>query len=325
MKKWHPLAALGAIAAIPALAAGCEPEPLSQLVVVITTDMAPPKDFDILRVEVFNEGALKFQFEGPIPGNPDEKTRIVLPGTLGLLGSDDASDAIRIEVGVRNGASGPVRVVREAVTTIPQERVAMLSMPIQFLCKKDDIPFDNDDKLQSECGEGKTCIAGRCEDSYVDSSTLPDWDAARVFGGSKDPTKGVCFDVQTCFSEAELIDTTKLDLASCSFEARRPRGGRLRRPVPRGQRARGARALGRPDDHAGGRARAVQRPRDRDRHGDRRRAARAEARGHDRAGAAPPGAEAHRDREGAPRIDACSDARPDAGAHPDRDAKEEPA
>lgn len=217
MKKWHPLAALGAIAAIPALAAGCEPEPLSQLVVVITTDMAPPKDFDILRVEVFNEGALKFQFEGPIPGNPDEKTRIVLPGTLGLLGSDDASDAIRIEVGVRNGASGPVRVVREAVTTIPQERVAMLSMPIQFLCKKDDIPFDNDDKLQSECGEGKTCIAGRCEDSYVDSSTLPDWDAARVFGGSKDPTKGVCFDVQTCFSEAELIDTTKLDLASCSF------------------------------------------------------------------------------------------------------------
>lgn len=217
MKNWHPLAALAAAATIPALAAGCEPAPLSQLVVVISTDMAPPKDFDILRIEVFKEGALKFEFEGPIPGNPDDETRVVLPGTLGLLSPEDPSDAIRIAVGIRNGASGPVRVVREAVTTIPQDRVAMLALPIQFLCKKEDIPFNNDNKLASECGPDKTCIAGRCEDSYVDPATLPDWDPAQVFGGSRDPSKGVCFDVQTCFAEAELIDTSKLDLAACTF------------------------------------------------------------------------------------------------------------
>lgn len=217
MKKWHSLAALAALASIPVLGAGCEPAPLSQIVVVITTDMAPPKDFDILRVQVFNEGSLKFEFQGPIPGSPTEELRIVLPGTLGLLGSEDPSDAIRIAVGVRNGAEGPVRVVREAVTTIPKDRVAMLPMPIQFLCKKDDIPFDNNNDIQSECGEGKTCLAGRCEDSYVDSATLPDWDPKRVFGGAIDPAKGVCFDVQTCFAEAELIDAAGLDLATCSF------------------------------------------------------------------------------------------------------------
>lgn len=217
MKKWHSLAALASIAAIPLIAAGCEPAPLSQLVVVITTDMAPPKDFDILRIEVFKEGALKFEFEGPIPGNPDDETRVVLPGTLGLLAPEDPSDAVRIAVGVRNGASGPVRVVREAVTTIPKERVAMLNLPIQFLCKQEEIPFNNDNKLQSECGEGKTCIAGRCEDNVIDSSTLPNWDPAQVFGGSKDPAKGTCFDVQTCFAEAELIDDTKLDLENCTF------------------------------------------------------------------------------------------------------------
>jgi hypothetical protein len=217
MKKWYPFAALAASVAIPAIVAGCEPAPLSQLVVVITTDMAPPKDFDILRIEVFKEGALKFEFEGPIPGNPDDETRIVLPGTLGLLSPEDPSDAIRIAVGVRNGASGPVRVVREAVTTIPQERVAMLALPIQFLCKQEDIPFNNDNKLQSECGEGKTCIAGRCEDNVVDSSTLPDWDPEQVFGGAKDPSKGLCFDVQTCFAEAEIVDTALIDKGSCSF------------------------------------------------------------------------------------------------------------
>lgn len=217
MKRWYPLFAPLAALAIPLCAAGCEPEPLSQLVVVITTDMAPPKDFDILRIEVFKEGALKFQFEGPVPGNPDDETRVVLPGTLGLLSPEDPSDAVRIAIGVRNGASGPVRVMREAVTTIPQERVAMLNLPLQFLCKKEDIPFDNNNKLKSECGEGKTCIAGRCEDSAIDSSTLPNWDPAKVFGGSKDPAKGTCFDVQTCFAEAELIDTTKLDLTTCTF------------------------------------------------------------------------------------------------------------
>lgn len=217
MKKRPHLLALAALAAVPALSAGCEPAPLGELVVVITTDMAPPKDFDILRVEVFKEGALKFQFQGPIPGNPQEETRIVLPATLGLLSPEDPSDAIRIEVGIRNGADGPVRAVREVVTTIPAERVAMLPVPIQFLCKKENIALTTDNKLQSECGEGKTCIAGRCEDNVVDSSTLPDWDAAKVFGGANDPANGVCFDVQTCFAEAELVNSASIDLASCTF------------------------------------------------------------------------------------------------------------
>lgn len=219
MRKWHLAAAVLTVAGIPALSAGCEPAPLGELVLIVKTDMAPPKDFNKMRIQVFNEGSLKFNYEGPVPGDPGDEERIVLPSTLGLVAPEDPANAIRIEVGVRSGGKeGPVRVVREVVTTIPTDRVAMLNLPIQFLCKSDDIPFDNDGNLKpSDCPEGKTCIAGACQDSVVDSSTLPDYDEKSVFGGNADPKKGVCFDVVKCFEKAELIDTTMLDKATCTF------------------------------------------------------------------------------------------------------------
>ncbi|MBK8254306.1 MAG: hypothetical protein IPK82_16765 [Polyangiaceae bacterium] len=219
MKKRHLGAALFTMASVAALAGGCEPAPLGQLVVIVKTDMAPPKDFNKLRIEVFNEGNLKFQFEGPVPGDPGDEARIVLPSTLGLVAPEDPTNSIRIAIGVRSGGKeGPVRVVREVVTTIPIDRTAMLNVPIQFLCKSEEIPFDNSGNLKSsDCPDGKTCIAGRCEDNVVDSATLPDYDPDSLFGGSDDPTKGQCFDVQTCFAEAELIDSVNFDLDSCSF------------------------------------------------------------------------------------------------------------
>ncbi|MEZ4294334.1 MAG: hypothetical protein R3B70_05110 [Polyangiaceae bacterium] len=219
MKARHLFGALATVASIPLLAAGCEPAPLGQLVVIVKTDMAPPKDFNKLRIEVFNEGNLKFQFEGPVPGDPEDTARIVLPSTLGLVAPEDPTNSIRIAIGVRSGGKeGPVRVVREVVTTIPVDRTAMLNVPIQFLCKNDDIPFDNNGNLKSgDCPDGQTCIAGRCEDNVIDSSTLPDYDPDSLFGGSDDPSKGLCFDVQTCFAEAELIDELNFDLDTCTF------------------------------------------------------------------------------------------------------------
>lgn len=224
MTKSHAAAALLLTAALaPALAAGCKPEPLGEMVLIIKTDMAPPKDFDTLVVLVFNEGELKFKFEGPLPGDPKEEERVVLPSTLGLVAPEDPTNAIRIEVGVRSGGQdGPLRVVREVVTTVPGDRVVMLHMPIQFLCKKaeDYPPFQNQEATDikpADCPNGKTCIAGICETSVVDSAKLPDYDANTVFGGSGDPKKGKCFDVARCFENAELIDDTTLDTKACSF------------------------------------------------------------------------------------------------------------
>ena len=219
MRKWHLAAAVLTVAGIPALSAGCEPAPLGELVLIVKTDMAPPKDFNKMRIQVFNEGALKFNYEGPVPGDPADEQRIVLPSTLGLVAPEDPANTIRIEVGVRDGGKeGKVRVVREVVTTIPKDRVAMLNVPIQFLCKSEDIPFDNDGNLKpSDCPDGKTCIAGSCQDSVVDSSTLPDYDEKSVYGGNADPAKGKCFDVVKCFEKAELIDTATLDKATCTF------------------------------------------------------------------------------------------------------------
>ena len=78
MRKWHLAAAVLTVAGIPALSAGCEPAPLGELVLIVKTDMAPPKDFNKMRIQVFNEGALKFNYEGPVPGDPADEQRIVL-------------------------------------------------------------------------------------------------------------------------------------------------------------------------------------------------------------------------------------------------------
>src|SRR5262249_33098247 len=129
----------------------------------------------------------------------------------------------RIEIGVKGGGTmGKLRVVREVVTTVPQDRIVMLHMPIQFLCKKaDDFPpfqdLDSNTIAPADCPDGKTCIAGACEDSVVDSETLPVYDPTTVYGGSGDPKKGRCFDVAQCFSQAELIDDTNFDPKQCSF------------------------------------------------------------------------------------------------------------
>jgi hypothetical protein len=218
MRKVLLLPAAAAVAAIPAISAGCNPAPLGEIVLVVTTDMAPPKDFNKLRIQIFKEGTLAFQYEDLVPGDPKDKKRIVIPSTLGLVAGEDASKVVRIEVGVRSGAQdGPVRVVREAVTTVPPDRVVQLNLPIQFLCKASNIPYDNDGNLTTGCDKGKTCIAGTCQDSTIDSRTLPDYDPKNVFGGASDPAKGACFDVAKCFQTADLIEAATFDIKTCSF------------------------------------------------------------------------------------------------------------
>jgi sugar lactone lactonase YvrE len=187
------------------LAAACSAEPLGEIVVVVQTDVSLPKDIDTIRIEVLSDGVPKFKNDYERLGTGDAPIR--LPGTLALLASEDPSAAVQILVSARSGGKeGDVRIVREVVTTVPEDRVVTMQLPLQFLCDGKAQIVDGNPK--SDCPEGQTCLAGVCADDGVDSATLPDFRPEDVF------VPGVCIDVGVCFNTATPAE---VDTGDCSI------------------------------------------------------------------------------------------------------------
>lgn len=194
---WITASLFGALA-VP----GCSTKPVGQLVLVVQTDLALPKDIDSIRIEVTSDGVPKFDDTYTRLGSTDGE--IHLPGTLSLVGSSDSASTADIIVSARSGSK--VRIVTEVVTTIPTDRAATMQLPLQFLC-------DGQGKMQgasaaSTCPGGQSCLAGACKTSSVDSSALPTYDPGSVFGD------GTCFDVSRCFDDLTIAD---VDMGGCTF------------------------------------------------------------------------------------------------------------
>jgi hypothetical protein len=200
------LASRGSTLALPFLCAvmtGCTTDPVGQIVIAVQTDVHLPKDIDTIRIEVLNEGVPKFKNDYERLGTPEGA--ILLPGTLTLVASDDPTDAVQVIVSAFSG--GDVSILREAVTTIPPERTVTLQLPLQFLCDGQ-ADIDDSGNAVSTCPEGKTCIAGQCQDNAVDSNTLPDYRPEDIY------VTGVCLDVGVCFNLGEELEPD----ADCSVE-----------------------------------------------------------------------------------------------------------
>jgi hypothetical protein len=206
MRRARHAAALGLCAlGLAAFAPGCSTKVIGQIVLVIQTDLSLPKDIDTIRIEVLNEGVPKFKNDYDRLGSKDGKIR--LPGTLALDAPENPTDAISIIVSARSGGKdGLVRVVREVVTTVPPGRSAELDLPIEFLCIGSG-KLENGN-VASTCADGETCIAGKCVDAKVDSSTLPDYLDKSALGD------GSCLDVASCFDSGAIA---AVDLASCTI------------------------------------------------------------------------------------------------------------
>ncbi|WP_438013953.1 hypothetical protein WMF18_23855 [Sorangium sp. So ce315] len=209
--------ALRAAAAVGLIALGGCSSP-SELMIAVHTDLGVPDDIDLVKIAVFRGGREKFVDEYPNLGGEGAGAR--LPFTLGLV-----AEAPGVEVHVRASAwsKGLPRIVREAVTTIPSERVALLHLPLHFLCDgfarrvdRADLDAPLDGVENARCGEGETCVAGACVAAEVDSSTLPDYAPEDVFGGSGSQGGSACFDVARCFAAAREVSL--LDAGGdCSF------------------------------------------------------------------------------------------------------------
>lgn len=204
LAKLAALAAVGlALAGLVPLIASCDGDvlpPKGQLMLVVTSNMAPPKDFDTLHVEVREDGATApaLDVDYALGGSQAVK----LPATLGIVAGSDPNKIVRVTVEGRRGDA--VRVRRLAVTRVPPDRIATLPMPIDGLCVDTSCP-------PAANGDPQTCIAGSCQSAKVESSELPDYSAVSVFGGGTGRGDGTCFDTLSCFSTGRVVPVRRDD------------------------------------------------------------------------------------------------------------------
>lgn len=167
--------------------AGCS-EPSGEIVLVVSTDMSIPKDIDAIRITVRSGDKRFLDIDYPFGAE-----QLKLPGTLGVVG--EAGQPLTISAaGLKDGV---VRVMREVQTRVPDVHESMLRLPLHWLCEGSVIASVSGEPA---CPDGQMCFAGRCASNGVDSSLLPPFSEAEVFGGgSGSGVDGACFDTTACF------------------------------------------------------------------------------------------------------------------------------
>jgi len=214
-----------------ALCAGhvaCSREPTA-LVIAVDTDMGVSDDLDELGLYVGVAGEVKTSLRVPTSVNEPAK----LPGTLSILQPSDESTPIHVRIaGYKNGQ---LRVVRDAISTVPSGQLSLVRMPLHWLAathvsastsaplssatqsakpgqvKLRAIP--NDDTTFSEfapffpgyvspCPQGQTSDQGQCINAIpAEVTKVSSGDMVReVYGGALglDPKTGIA-EGGTCF------------------------------------------------------------------------------------------------------------------------------
>jgi len=215
----NAMARLGvlSLAAACAIAASCKADKApakGELMLSIQTDMQLPKDVSKVLIDVSVYGNKLFYNEydvGP--------SGLRIPATLAIVAGKDPGTPVTIRVIALQ--AGKVRMLKEVVTTVPTDRIALLRVPIQWLCDgQAEEPAPQ--VYQSTCPVGKTCEAGACVSFTVDSSMLETYEPGMVYGGATGPgVDGKCLDTVACFSKGYL---EAYDASDCSIAA--PTGGK---------------------------------------------------------------------------------------------------
>lgn len=192
-------------------ACGNELEPRGQLMIAINSDMSVTKDMDEVRVEVKRADGTSLP-DRQIPILPSQPAPFgkPLPGTLAIVPSDAGGESVRVRLTARrlNQDTGlsESRVVREAIVKVPTDRIAMLSMPLRWLCDGQ-VEAAEGDSFRSACpDEDDTCVAGACKSAKIEQNLLPDYQPSSVFGGGTPSGEGSkCLDVPYCFAQANVV------------------------------------------------------------------------------------------------------------------------
>lgn len=194
---------------------GCGETQAGEIMIGISTNMSLPKDVSAIRIQVLAHGEhLHDKVYNVGPGEDRQK----LPGSLAVIQGEDATTPVTMKVIALQGADRTARIVAKAISTVPDERIAYLNLPVDWLC--DGTPRSTGDAIdpdyEPECGDGMTCVAGACVTSTVDETSLDDYEPGALFGGGTGEGDGTCFDTQPCFAEGA---TPTLSLGDCTFDA----------------------------------------------------------------------------------------------------------
>jgi hypothetical protein len=205
--------------AIVVIACSSKPAPNGELMLAFNTDMSLPKDINAIAVKVTQNGKTLFYNSYQVGPKPAQ----TLPATLGMTPPSDKGSPVKVQiVGLKQDTTA--RVLREVLTVIPTTRTALMRVPIQWICDKTVTAQGNDadgnPTFQGTCPEGQTCLAGECADETVDSSQLPDYNEAEVYGGGdQSGNGGTCFDTVRCLAQAQAVQVNPQD---CSFSMTSP-------------------------------------------------------------------------------------------------------
>ncbi|MDP9149659.1 MAG: hypothetical protein M3O36_06935, partial [Myxococcota bacterium] len=186
MRRSRPVLALLAGVLVCCGVASCRTsKPPGELVVLVTTDLSVPKDIDTLHVNVSLAGGQSLLSHDYALG----PTGLKLPATLGVVTGPHTTAPVTIQVsGLLQGST---RVARETVVTLPTDRMAMLPMPLEWLC------------IGVSCHSGETCRAGTCVSATAPAIPKDYLRASGDAGGTADGG-GACFDTAACFESATL-------------------------------------------------------------------------------------------------------------------------
>ncbi|WP_433933939.1 hypothetical protein AB3662_05820 [Sorangium cellulosum] len=199
---------LGSTAALAVASAGCTAPAMGELMVAVQTDMAVPKDLDHVEMEVLSDG-------NPVILNDLKElgpNRFQLPGTRGLTVSEDPSREIRIRVRALLGKR--IRVEHTVLTTVPEDRVATLWVPLHFLCSMDAEGGEaREPDLAGACPDDPACAAAACGERRVSAASLPDY-------AEQDVLHHACFDAAKCFQRVSPLEDGDLDAEDCTIAAR---------------------------------------------------------------------------------------------------------
>ena len=181
-------------------APSCTALPIGETMIVLQTDLSLPKDVDRVTIQALVRGDQRHFSSFEKLGSEGQ---LQIPASIGLTLGDGTDPTTPVTFRVTAFQNGKARVIREAITTIPKDRLVALKLPIQWLCWKENLvveQVDGQDHAVSDCPDNETCIAGSCADSKVDPATLDTYSPETVFGGGTGSNNdGACFDTTGCF------------------------------------------------------------------------------------------------------------------------------
>jgi hypothetical protein len=215
---------------VPVACTSASPKPSTAdrgaIMLALSTDLVVGKDIDLLQVSVSHHGSVQLDQSFPLDVDPMHAKD--LPQTLAV--SSQVGDVDPVTIVVTASRKGVARIQRRAVVTVPDQRTALLRMPMQWLCDGSAPGAVVPAGAGLPCAEGQTCIAGSCAPAEVDVATLPDFVKSNVFGAA-------CYDVAGCFPSQPGAAPSKAPFSGCLLPAANgPAGtqGGLFLELPRG-------------------------------------------------------------------------------------------